>query len=53
MERIIKPRYTVGTVSTNDKNKALHMLKIYAASNMTHEQIYEKGIEVVEKELLT
>lgn len=49
--KTLTPRFTVGTVSTNDKEKAIYMLKVYAASKMRHEDIYLKGIEAIEKEL--
>lgn len=46
-----KPRFTVATVSTTDKEKALHMLDVYSRSNMKHEDIYFMGIKEVEKSL--
>lgn len=46
-----KPRYTVGTITTNDQERARRMLTVYAKSNLTHEEIYFKGIEQVERDL--
>lgn len=51
MEKELKARYTITTVTTKDGEFARRVKEFMEKNNVSHEAVYRRGIEEYEKEI--